>query len=208
MAAFIGWIDSFVGGTPIKVGKQGVVMGAIVDGFTQAWTKKTTDANGTIYFIAEINADAIIFDLKLYNDALSGATSADIGLFLVDPGLPSGGGPSATVANYYAGYPTSGTPSGTNALVDAGNIFMTATDISAGSAEGSARDALANLVVQTITTLGATTNGFLNYSKKIWELLGMTDPKWASAKYAIGLRLNTAGAATGNLVLRGQWIEG
>jgi hypothetical protein len=206
MTAFIGWIDSNVGGTPIKVGKAGVVMGANMDAFAISWTKKTTDVDGSLYFLTTINADALIHSLKLNCDSISGLSSASIGLFNVDPSLPFDGGPSQTLSAYYAGCSVSGLPNSTP--VDAGAIFMALTDISGGSAEGSERDALANLVVQTVTTLGATTAGFLNYGKKIWELLGFSDPKYANAKYAIGMKMATAGSASGNLCLRGAYVEG
>jgi hypothetical protein len=208
MTAFIGWVDPNVGGTPIKVGKQGVVMGANMCGFVESWSKLATDANGSIYFITTINADALIHSLKLNQTAIANLTSLDIGLYNTDPALSTEGGPSQTAAAYYAGSPVSGTPSGANALVDAGAIFVSALDSHLGYAEGSEYDALSNLVIQTVTTLGAATNGFLNYSKKIWELLGFTDPKWAANKYTIGVRLNAAGANTGNFVLRGTYVEG
>lgn len=206
--AFIGWVDASVGALPQQRGEPGLAAGGHLFGFAQSWAKKTTDGNGTIYFVTELPSDAIIWDLKLYNDALTGATSADIGIFELDRSLSNLGTVDQTAADYYAGSPTTGTPSVATPKVDAGNIFMAATDISAGSAEGSSRDALANLVVQTITSLGATTFGFLNYGVKLWQLLGFTDPKWKSESYALGLRLNTAGAAAGNLALRGLYIAG
>lgn len=208
MTAFIGWVDPNVGGTPIKVGRQGIVMGAICNGFVQSWTKKSTDGNGTIYFIASINADALIHSIKINSDAASGMTSVDLGIYKVDPSLPQGGGPVTTTASYNAGYPTSGTPSATNAYVDAGAIFMSAVSFASGFAEGSEQDGLANINVQTVSNLGGSTLGFLNYGLKIWQLTGATDPKWADAKYAIGMRLNTAGTATPNIAIRAQYFEG
>jgi len=206
MAAFIGWIDPNVGGTPIKVGKAGIVAGALGSGFVQSWAKKTTDGDGSIYFIAEINADAIIRSLKFNCDAITGLTSMDVGIYKIDPSLPSGGGPSATAANYHAGCSVAGLPNSTP--VSAGAIFLSANDPHSGAAIGSEIDCLAYLLTETVTTLGATTNGLLNFSKKIWELLGFTDPKWADARYVIGVRLNTAGSAAGNMVLRGEYLEG
>jgi hypothetical protein len=208
MTAFIGWVSAQVGGTPIKVGYAGQVMGANMCAFVQSWTKKTTDGNGTIYFLNTINNDALMHSLKFNSDALSGCTSVDCGLFNVDPSLPEGGGPNQTAATYYTGYPTSGTPSGTNAFVDAGAIFMSAVSFASGFAEGSEQDGLSNINVQTTSNLGGATLGFLNYGYKIWQLLGTPDPKWIPAKLAIGVRLNTAGSATGNLVIRGTYVEG
>lgn len=208
MTAFIGWVNPQVGGTPIKVGYQGVVMGANMCGFVQSWTKKATDVSGSIYFLETINNDALIVEIKINSDAQSGMTSVDLGLFNVDPSLLTEGGPNQTATTYYAGYPVSGTPSGTNAFVDAGNIFMAAVSFASGFAEGSEQDGLVNLPVQTITTLGATTNGLLNYGLKIWQLLGASDPKWIPGKLAIGMRLNTATNSTGNLAIRGRYVEG
>jgi hypothetical protein len=206
MAAFIGWIDANVGALPQKRGLAGVAAGGLVREFIQSWAKKTTDGNGTIYFCAEIASDALITMLELYNDAITGLTSADIGIFKVDKSLSNLGAVSTTAGDYYAGASTTGTPNSTP--VDAGAIFLTATDISAGNAQGSPKNVLTNIVVQTITTLGATTGGFLNYDLKLWQLLGFTDPKWKEDAYAIGMRLYTAGSAAGNLVLRGRWIQG
>lgn len=209
--AFIGWPDTNVGGQPQKRGAPGLVAGGLFRGFMQSWTKKTTDGNGTIYFLQSIPADAVIKSISLYNDALSGATSADCGLYKLDPSQQAAG-VDQTAADYNAGYPTNGLPSGTNAYVDAGAIFASAVDIHSGNAQGSPLNFLSNIVVQTVTTLGGTTNGFLNYELKIWQLLGNpgTDIsyKFKEDSYAIGLRLNTAGSATGNLVLFGDWIQG
>ena len=206
MAAYIGWVDGNVGATPQKRGKPGIAAGGLYRKAITTWTKATTDGNGTLYFLQEIPSDAIIASLKLNCDAITGLASASIGLFKIDPSFPAAGGPSTTLAAYYAGASVSGLPNSTP--VDASAIFMALTDISAGSAEGSERNALANLVVQTVTTLGATTNGFLNYGKKIWELLGFTDPKWKDDSYAIGMYVATAGSASGNLVLKADWIQG
>ena len=206
MAALIGWVDGNVGAVPQKRGKAGIAAGGLYRKAITAWAKATTDGNGTLYFITEIPSDAIIAALKLNCDAISGLSSVSIGLFKIDPSFPAAGGPNTTLTNYYAGAATSGLPNSTP--VDASAIFMALTDISAGSAEGSERNALANLVVQTVTTLGATTNGFLNYGKKVWELLGFTDPKWKEDSYAIGMYVATAGSAAGNLVLKTDWIQG
>lgn len=204
--AFIGWVDANVGATPQKRGEPGLAAGGLVRGFVQSWAKKTTDGNGTIYFVSQIPSDAIITSLLLLQDALTGLTSLDVGLYKGDKGLASLGGPSSTTADYNAGASTSGLPNSTP--VDAGAIFESAFDSHAGLAQGSERNVLTNLPVQTVTTLGATTNGFLNYGLKIWALLGFTDPKWKEDSYVIGVRLNTAGSAAGNFVLRGNWIQG
>ncbi len=50
--------------------------------------------------------------------------------------------------------------------------------------------------------------GMLNFGTKLWQLLGFTDPKWKSDNYVLGCRLNTAGSAAGNIVVRGRYIQG
>jgi hypothetical protein len=206
MAAFIGWPNAQVGGTPQKRDSAARVAGGMYRAFVQSWTKATTDGNGTIYFLAEIPSDAILASLLLNNDALTGASSADLGIFKIDKSLSNLGTVSATAGDYFAGASATGLPNSTP--VDAGAILMSAVDISAGKANGSEQNGLANIDVQTVSTLGATTAGKLNFGKKVWELLGFTDPKWKDDSYAIGLRLNTAGSAAGNLVIRGAWVQG
>jgi hypothetical protein len=153
-------------------------------------------------------SDALISELLLYNDAISGLTSMDIGLFEIDRSLSNLGTVDQTAADYYAGSPVGGIPTVALPKVDAGAIFLSAYDAHLGNAQGSPYNALANLVVQTVTTQTGATNGFLNYGLKLWQLLGFTDPKWKSDSYAIGMRLNTAGSASGNLVLKGRYIQG
>ena len=207
MTAFIGWIDSNIGTTPpSKRGQPGLCAGGLERGFVQSWTKKTTDADGTIYFVAEVSSDALIVSLLLNNEVIAGMSSLDVGLFKIDPSLPNLGGSSQTAAKYYAGASVSGLPNSTP--VDAGAIFVSALNASGGYLQGSEYNAMSYIATQTVTTLGATTNGLLNYGKKVWELLGFTDPKWKDDSYAIGVRLNTAGSAAGNLVLRGRYIQG
>ena len=208
MAAFIGWVDANVGNLPQKRGEAGVAAGGEVQEFIQSWTKKTTDANGTIYFVSEIQSDALISELLLYNDAIAGLTSVDIGIFEIDPSLSNLGAVSQTAAAYYAGSPVGGIPSVATPKIDAGTLFTAAYDAHSGNAQGSPYTALSNLVVQTISNQGGSTLGFLNYALRLWELLGFTDPKWKSDSYAIGLRANTAGSAAGNLVLKGRYIQG
>lgn len=208
MTAFIGWVDPNIGGTPQKRGEPGVAAGGLVREFVQCWAKKTTDGNGTIYFLAEIPSDAIIIELRLLADALTGATSMDLGLAKIDPSLANIGGANQTAATYYAGASASGLPNSTP--VDAGAIFVSALDIHAGYALGSEIDLLrgssANLTTQTVTA--GTNPGFLIYNYKVWALLGFTDPKWKEDSYALIMRLNTAGSAAGNLALRGRFIQG
>ncbi len=207
MAALIGWVDGNVGAVPQKRGKVGIAAGGFFRKSITAWAKATTDGDGTLYFITEVPSDAIMSSMKFNADAITGLSSASFGLFKIDPSFPAGGGPSTTLTKYYAGAATDATkPNGTP--TDASAIFMALTNIAGGYAEGSELNAMSALVTQTITTLGATTNGFLNYGKKVWELLGFTDPKWKEDSYAIGLYVATAGSAAGNLVLKADWIQG
>jgi hypothetical protein len=208
---FIGWADGSVGALPQKRGEAGVVTGGRIFKGTQAWAKKTTDGNGTIYFLAEIPSDAIITEIKLMNDALTGASSADEGIIEIDPGLSNLGGANQTAAQYYAGSPAGAVPVTVAApKIDAGAIFMSANDISAGNTAASAKDVLfgssANIASQTVTA--ASNPGLLIYNYKLWALLGFTDPKWKSDSYALGLRLNTAGSAAGNLAVPYSYVQG
>lgn len=76
------------------------------------------DDNGSVYrLFKNLSPDLIIKDLKLYNDAITGATDYEIGL-----------------------YETS-TDSADGAAVDI-DVFLGSTDINAGNARGSAVDGL------------------------------------------------------------------
>jgi hypothetical protein len=204
MAAFIGWVDPNVGGTPVKRGQASIVAGGTFRKFAQSWTKATTDGNGTIYGLVEIPADGVLESLKLMNDALSGATSADFGLYELTTCAPG------STAAVNAGSGTGTIP--TQSQVDAGAILMSAADISAGHAVTAPLDILngasSNLSAETVTSLGGTAKGLLVWGMKVWQLLGFTDPKWKSDSYLLGMRLNTAGSATGNLAIVGGFIEG
>lgn len=207
-AAFIGWVDPNVGNLPQKRGEPGIAAGGLVREFWQSWTKKTTDGNGTIYFLSEIMSDALIASLDLYNDALAGCTSVDFGIFEIDRSLSNLGTVDQTAADYYAGSPVGGIPTVALPKIDAGAIFASAVDIHLTNAQGAPLNVLSNIVLQTITTQGSAASGFLAYGMKLWQLLGFTDPKWKSDSYAIGMRLNTAGSAAGNLALKGRYIQG
>ena len=210
MTVFIGWVDANVGGSPQKRGFPGVAAGGLERGFCQSWTKKTTDVDGSLYFIEQIPSNAILTKMEFNMDAITGLTSASFGIFEIDPSITNMGGPVQSVAagGYYAGSPTSGVPSPSNPKVDASAILMALTDVHNGYAVGSELNAMSAISVQTITSLGATTYGFLNFGIKVWQLLGFTDPKWKSDSYAIGMYMATAGTAAGNLLLRGRWIQG
>ena len=201
MAALYGWVDANVGATPTKRGEASIVTGGNDGSFCVAWTKKTTDGNGTVYLITALPSDAILFDVQLNSDSISGMTSMDVGFYEVDGTFQ---GPTAAPGNAGAGTGAIQTQN----KVDAGAILVSAQDYSAGKAIGSEQKLFGNIGTQTVTTLGAATNGLLNFGLKLWQLLGYTDPKWKSDSYALGVRLNTAGSTAGNLVIRGSYIQG
>ena len=72
-------------------------------------------------------------------------------------------------------------------------ILLALTDMNAGSAVGSERDCMAAVVIA-------------DRAKKVWELLGFTDPKLVDQSYVIALTCATAGTAAGNIVVRGRYI--
>ena len=211
MAAFIGWVDANVGALPQKRSLPGVAAGGNFFKGVQSWTKKTTDGNGTIYFISSIPSDALITELTLMNDALTGATSADVGLFEMDKSLSNLGAVDQTAADYYAGSPAGGVPVTVAApKIDAGAIYLSAKDISGGNAVTAPFNILngasSNITTQTVTA--ATNPGLLVLGYKLWNVLGFTDPKWKSDSYVLGLRLNTAGSAAGNLTMPYSFVQG
>src|SRR4051812_19212936 len=84
MAAFIGWVDANLSNSPVKRGNPALISGAQVRAFAQNWSKATTDGDGTIYYLAEVPADAILTSLLLNSAALAGCTSADFGFLRTD----------------------------------------------------------------------------------------------------------------------------
>lgn len=185
-AAFLGWPDANLSGTPVKRGDPSKIAGAQDYEILQPWVKATTDGSGTIYYLANLPADAVVSAIELLNDALAGATSADIGVYRLNR--------DGTVANTAAG---AGAASGgaKSDGSDGGAIFASAVDISGGNAAGSKKDML-------------TTLSIANRGVKLWTVLGFTDPKLKDDRYILGLRLNTAGAATGNLAVRVSYAQG
>ena len=206
MAAFKGWIDANVGALPQKRGFPSVAAGGLIRSFCQSWAKKTTDGDGSLYFVAEVPSDAILTSLLFNMDAIASLTSQSFGIFKLDKSLSNLGTVSSTSSDYYAGASTTGTPNSTP--VDASAILCAATDTHNGYAVGSELNCLSAVPVQTITSLGAATYGMLNFGIKLWQLLGFTDPKWKDDSYIIGSLLTTAGANAGNMVLRGTWLQG
>lgn len=185
-AATLAWPDPNRGANPVKRGNAALVTGGLVRQLAQAWAKAAADGNGTIYYLAALPADAIMEAAALCNDALAGCTSVDLGLYR----FKDDGSVQTNTAGGGAG--TGGAKSDGS---DAGAVFISAMDISAGFAIGSDKNGLLNY-------------GHANFGKKIWELLGFTDPKLKDDIYILGLRLNTAGAAVGNLSVRARWIQG
>ena len=112
MTAFLGWLDANLGAQPVKRGDPANVAGAHVYELMTSITKKTTDGNGTVYFLAAMPADAVIISAELNCDALSGATSADLGFYDLNAALA----PAPTAVNCGSG--TGTIP--TTAQVDAG----------------------------------------------------------------------------------------
>ena len=183
-AATIAWADPNLSAQPVQQGQVAAMSGAEVKEFVQSWAKVAGDGNQTTYYLAALPADAIMVELKLNNAALTGATSADLGLYRLNA--------DGSVANTIAGATTGGALS-TGA--DAGNLFQSAIDISSAHAIGSELN-------------GLTSYTLANLNQKLWNALGFTDPKLADGVYVLGLRLNTAGSAAGALVVRGRWIQG
>lgn len=185
-AAFFGWPDANLGALPIKRGDPSRIAGAQVYELLQPWVKATTDGNGTIYYLATLASDDVLTALELLNDALAGCTSVDIGVYRLD----RNGAPVNTAVGAGAG--SGGAKSDGS---DAGAIFASAVDISAGNAAGSPKNMLLALSIA-------------NTGVKLWTLLGFTDPKLKDDRYVLGMRLNTAGAATGNLALKARKAQG
>lgn len=185
-AAFIGWPDANLSNTPVKRGDPSRVSGAQDLEICQPWVKATTDGNGTIYYLADLPSDSVMTALLLLNDALTGCTSVDLGVYKRNADgtiqtCTQGGG--------------AGTGGAKSDGSDAGAIFASAVDISAGNAAGSPKNMLLALSIA-------------NTGVKLWTLLGFTDPKLKDDRYVLGMRLNTAGAATGNLSLRASYLQG
>lgn len=185
-AATIGWADANLSATPVKRGDPSRIAGADVCELLQPWVKATADGNGSIYYLANLPADAVITDLSLLNDALMGCTSVDIGVYRLNR--------DGTVANTAVGA-GAGSGGAKSDGSDAGAIFASAVDISGGNAAGSPKNMLLALTIA-------------NTGVKLWSLLGFTDPKLKDDRYILGMRLNTAGAATGNLSLKARFAQG
>lgn len=176
MAATITWVDPNLSSIPVKRGQVSQMSGAQGRAFVNSWVKAVADGDGTIYYIAEISANAVFLSLLLNNDALAGATSASLGYYRLNA--------DGTISDTAKSDGTSGKA-----------VLMSAADINAGSAIGSERNGLSAVSIA-------------NLEKKVWELLGFTNPGLKDDSYILALTLTTAGAATGNLALRGHYTQG
>lgn len=94
-----------------KLASNTAVMGGTVKTIIQSFTVGSTDAAGSVYRVAKaMSPDSIIKSVRLYNDALTGATSVSCGFY--------------GVQDY----------DGVGAIVGSGNQIASAVDISAGNA--------------------------------------------------------------------------
>lgn len=73
-------------------------------------------------------------------------------------------------------------------------ILFAAADLSAGFAVGSDKNLLTAVAIADLV-------------KKVWELLGFTDPKSKDDSYVLALTCPTAGTAAGNITLKGSYIQ-
>lgn len=74
-------------------------------------------------------------------------------------------------------------------------ILLAAADLSGGFAVGAEKNCL------TAVAIG-------DQGKKLWELLGYTDPKSIDGSYVLALTAGTSGTAAGDMFLRGRYIQG
>lgn len=185
-AAFIGWPDANLSASPIKRGDPSRISGAQVYELQQPWTKATTDGDGSFYWLANLPSDAVITSVELLNAALAGCTSVDLGFYRLDRnGAPVNVAVGAAAAS--GGAKSDGS--------DGGAILASAVDINAGNAAGSPKNMLLALSIA-------------NTGVMLWKLLGFTDPKLKDDRYVLGMRLNTAGAATGALSVKVRYLQG
>lgn len=112
MAIINGYIDANIGATTQKLGNNiGSGNGGIVKKMVNCFVVGSTDAAGSIYRVFKgVSPDVVIQSVRIYNDALTGATSVSCGLYgVLDYDL-------------------------VGAIVGSGNQFASAIDISAGNA--------------------------------------------------------------------------
>lgn len=154
--------------------------GAKLVSAVQSFVIGATDTAGSIYRVFKgIPSDAIITALTMYSDALTGGTSANLGLY--------------DVLDF----------DGVGAIIGTGDQFMTATDISGGTAvSAAARNCLTNLSIA-------------NREKQLWDLVAETaapGPVGAStlkrAAFDLCLTMtNMTTGATGNVMVKLDYIR-
>lgn len=111
MAVINAYVDANVGATPAKLSNNTAVMGGPVRCAIQSFAVASTDAAGSIYRIFKgMSPDIIIKSVRLFNDALTGASSVKFGAY--------------GVLDY----------DGVGAIVGTGDQIASAIDISAGNA--------------------------------------------------------------------------
>ena len=160
-------INAFVN-ADVAAGKKGnpaLVSGGQLRSFVSVFEVASGDDDGSIYKIAKLPANAILTSLTLNSDAITGLTSIDCGL-----------------------YKESG-------VVADANLFLSAEDIAAGQAIGTAQDAMEDLALE-------------NLGKKLYEQLGLTVATATETAYDLALTANTVGSAAGTIVVRGTYILG
>ena len=112
------WVDANVAAG--DKGNPANIMPGRVFAFAATFEVAAADDDGSVYKIAQVGANMVPLKLELNCDAITGFTSADLGLYKLD---------------------------GTEADK---NIFMAAHDINAGAAMGSEIDGLHDLPVEKI----------------------------------------------------------
>jgi hypothetical protein len=112
------WVNTAVAAG--KLGNPANIMPGKQYSFAIAFEVAAADADGDVYYLAQLSANAIPLSLKLNCDAIAGATSYDMGLYRMD----------GTVKDK--------------------DCFMAATDINAGAAIGSEIECLSAIGVDAI----------------------------------------------------------
>jgi len=117
MAIVNAYIDANIGATNQKLGNNiGSGNGGIVKKMINCFVVGSSDAAGSIYRVFKgVSPDAVILNVRLYNDALTGATSVNCGLYGVldfdNIGAIVGTGDQfASAVNIASGNPVTSTP--------------------------------------------------------------------------------------------------
>lgn len=156
-----------------KLTTPGYVCGVAGYRAISVFTPANGDLAGSIYRLFRIPSDAIILSLSMFNAAITGATSVNIGLY--------------DVLSF----------DGVGAIIGTGDQFMTATDISAGTAVTSTRrDCLTNLSIA-------------NRNQALWSIVGETQaqPKRAAFDIAMTFTAKTT-VGTGAVAVYLEYLRG